>query len=362
MDRHLWEATANAAALAGRVSRPDLLVVGTLLHDLGKGSSGDHTDNGVALAQSIGPRLGFSPLDTGVLVDMVRHHLLLPDVATRRDLSDDATITAVAAAARSTIVLELLHALTEADSLATGASAWGSWKAELVALLADKAAHVLGGGDVSEVTWRPFPTDEVLAMMAAGTVGISTSDDRIVTVAPDRPGLFSRVAGVLSLHGLDVLSADAHSDADVGGGPAMAANEFRLVIPKPAISWPKVVADLHRALDGQLAIEARLAERARTYRRRGALAAGETTASVRVDNLASSNATVVEVHALDRVGVLYRITKALAELGLDIRHAKVQTLGPEVIDSFYVQTVAGTKLTDDFHVGEVERAVLHAVG
>ncbi len=361
VDRHLWEATANAAALAGRVSRPDLLVVGTLLHDIGKGRPGDHTDNGIALAQTIGPRMGFSPADTLIIVDLVRHHLLLPDVATRRDLSDDATITAVADAAGSHVVLELLHALTEADSLATGPSAWGSWKAELVEMLVDRAAHVLGGGNVSDVTWRPFPTDEVLELMAAGTVAISTTSDRMITVAPDRPGLFSRVAGVLSLHGLDVLGAEAHSDQATTEGRAMAANEFHLVVPRQGIGWERVVADMQRALSGELAIEARLAERSRTYRRRRALAADTAVPSVRIDNDASSNATVVEVRAADRVAVLYRITKALAELGLDIRHAKVQTLGHEVVDSFYVQTADGGKLVDPFHVGEVERAVLHAV-
>ncbi len=363
VDRHLWEATANAATLAHRVTRPDLLVVGALLHDIGKGQPGDHTDNGIALAGVIAPRLGFSSADTRIIVDLVRHHLLLPDVATRRDLSDDATITAVAQAVGSPVVLELLHALTEADSLATGTSAWGSWKAELVNTLVERTDHVLGGGDVSEVTWRPFPTDEVLALMAAGTVAIATATDRIITVAPDRPGLFSRVAGVLSLHGLAVLGAEAHSDQTSASadGAAMAANEFRLVVPRHGINFERIVADLERALSGELAIEARLAERARTYRRRRALAADTAVPSVRIDNDASSNATVLEVRAPDRIAVLYRITKALAELGLDIRHAKVQTLGDEVVDSFYVQTASGGKLVDPFHAAEVERAVLHAV-
>ncbi len=135
VDRHLWEAAANAAALADRVSRPDLLVVGALLHDLGKGYPGDHTEVGIELVGRIAPRMGFGRTDTEVLAQMVRHHLLLPDVATRRDLSDDVTIDAVAEAVGNARVLELLAALTEADSLATGPSAWGTWKSELVAEL-----------------------------------------------------------------------------------------------------------------------------------------------------------------------------------------------------------------------------------
>ena len=165
-------------------------------------------------------------------------------------------------------------------------------------------------------------------------------------MAPDRPGLFSRVAGVLSIHGLDVLGAQAHSDEQ-----GMAANEFRVAPPRDGvIDWTRVAGDLERAIAGQLAIEARLAERARTYRRRRALAAAAVRTSVRIDNDASSNATVVEVRAPDRVGLLYRITKAIADLGLDIRHARVQTLGPEVVDTFYVRYADG-KVIDAVHLG-----------
>jgi [protein-PII] uridylyltransferase len=361
VDRHLWETTANAAAFAGRVSRPDLLVLGALLHDIGKGYPGDHTDVGVELVEKIGPRLGLADGDVAVLVAMVRHHLLLPDVATRRDLADDGTIQSVAAAVGSAEVLDLLHALTEADSIATGTSAWGSWKSELVEELVQRTHHVLGGGDVAEVTWRLFPTAEILELMGQGVTAVRATDDRVTVVAPDRPGLFSRVAGVLSLYGLDVLSAEAHSDEGAPGRPGMAANEFRLVPPKHGIKWDPIAADLERALQGQLAIEARLAERARTYRRRKMTAAVVHPPSVRIDNELSSNATVIEVRAPDKIGILHRLTKAMAELGLDIRHAKVQTLGHEVVDSFYVRTGEGTKLTDEFHTREVERAILHAL-
>ena len=99
---------------------------------------------------------------------MVEHHLLLPDVAMRRDLTDTATIEQVAAAVGTVERLELLHALTEADSLATGPAAWGSWQAELVDELVARVRHVLGGGDAAEVTWRLFPDAETLARMAVG--------------------------------------------------------------------------------------------------------------------------------------------------------------------------------------------------
>ena len=116
VDRHLCEAAANAAALVDRVDRPDLLVVGTLLHDIGKGRPGDHTEVGIEMVADIGPRMGFGPQDTLTLQQMVRHHLLLPDVATRRDLSDDGTLAHVADAVGDLTTLRLLDALTEADS------------------------------------------------------------------------------------------------------------------------------------------------------------------------------------------------------------------------------------------------------
>ncbi len=362
VDRHLWEATANAADLASRVTRPDLLVLGALLHDIGKGYPGDHTDVGVDLVRVIAPRMGLADDDVDEVEALVRHHLLLPDVATRRDLSDDVTIEGVAALVGSATTLDLLHALTEADSLATGVSAWGSWKRELIAELVDRTHHVLGGGDVAEVTWRLFPTAEVLELMGAAETAVLTTDDRVTVVAPDRPGLFSRVAGVLSLHGLDVIGAEAHSDEPLVGKEGMAANEFRVVPPKDGIRWERIVADLERALRGELAIEARLAERARTYRRRKSTSAMPAAApSVRLDNEASSNATVIEVRAPDKVGILHRITKALGEVGLDIRHAKIQTLGNEVVDTFYVRNADRQKVTDEFHAKEIERAILHAV-
>ena len=165
VDRHLWEAAANAGELAGRVGRPDLLVLGALLHDLGKGYPGDHTEVGMDLVRVIGPRLGLVPADVETLVAMVEHHLLLPDVAVRRDLTDEATIRQVADAIGTVERLDLLHALTEADSIATGPSAWGDWKAGLVSELVARVRHVLGGGDVKEVTWRLFPDAETLAKM-----------------------------------------------------------------------------------------------------------------------------------------------------------------------------------------------------
>ena len=357
VDRHLWEATANAATWADRVARPDLLVLGALFHDIGKGYPGDHTEVGVTMVERIGPRLGLNADDTQMICAMVKHHLLLPDVATRRDLADSATIMMVADEVKTPLVLDLLHGLTEADSLATGTAAWGTWKAELVSDLVRRVHLVLGGAEVEEAQWRLFPDAEVLEMMAGGTVTFGLSDDSVTVVSPDRPGTFSRVAGVLALHGLGVLGAQAHSDEQ-----GMAASQFRVIVPSHGpIEWQPIVQNLTRALNGELAIEARMAERAKTYRRKRRSAGELAPPRVTFFDEASSNATVIEVRAPDQHGILHRVTKAMAEVGLDIRHATVQTIGDEVVDAFYVRTSSGSKLTDKFHRQEVERAILFSL-
>ncbi len=159
VDRHLLEATANAATLAHRVARADLLLLGTLLHDIGKGFPGDHTEVGITLVADIGARMGFPADDVDTLVTMVRLHLLLPDTATRRDLDDPATAERVAKEVGNRSTLELLAALVEADSLATGPSAWGSWKAGLVAELVERTSRLLAGEPVAPPT--PWITDDL---------------------------------------------------------------------------------------------------------------------------------------------------------------------------------------------------------
>ncbi len=357
IDRHLCEAAANAAALVDRVDRADLLVVGTLLHDIGKGRPGDHTEVGIELVAEIGPRMGFDAEDTAMLQQMVRHHLLLPDVATRRDLSDDGTIAHVAEAAGDLRCLRLLDALTEADSLATGPAAWGSWKQELVGVLVDRVSHVLAGGSVADATDSGFPTPHQRELLAQGRRILEGVDDQLIVVSPDRTGLFARVAGVLSLNGLTVMEAAAYSD-----GNGMALEQFRVQSRfDNEIQWDRVVRELEKGLDGRLALEARLAERRRTYYQPRRLPGLVKHPEVIIDNQLSHEATVIEVRAPDSMGVLWRITRAFNDLDLDITSAKIQTLGPAAVDSFYVRDATGSKILDQGYLEEIKRALLFAI-
>jgi [protein-PII] uridylyltransferase len=356
VDRHLVEAAVQAAGLAGRVRRPDLLLVAAFLHDIGKGYPGHHTDAGMEVVSRVAPRMGFSERDVAVLVALVQHHLLLADVATRRDLADESTPALVAAQVGDAGILELLWALTEADSLATGPAAWGPWKAGLVRQLVERTAPILAG-ELPRAAPEPLPDGTAELLARAGTEGLvlEARGPAVTLVAPDRPGLFCRVAGTLALHGLDVLSARAWSTSD-----GLAVESFRVesVFGRPP-DWTMVEADLRQALAGRLSLEARLADRARDYATAPRpAAASPARIQVAVDNDASESATVIEVRAPDRIGTLYRITKALAELDLDVRLAKVATLGHEVVDAFYVVDAGGAKITDSDHVRELERAVV----
>jgi [protein-PII] uridylyltransferase len=355
VDRHLLETVANAAAISTRVERPDLLVLAALLHDLGKRDAGDHVEVGVELARRLGPRLGFPEPDVDLLAELVENHLLLSEVSIRRDLDDPLTARRAADQISSVAALELLAALTEADSLATGPAAWGPAKAQLVSLLVERVAHVLEGGESEGIIVAEFPSPEQLERLGAGGNVIEGRDGTLTVMTNDRPGIFSKVSGVLALHGLDVLSAAAYSSDH---GRALA--EFQVVDRvRGAPPWDRVERDLSRTLEGRFALQARVAERARAYAGRGRSEWRPLTATVRFDNDASDTATVIDVYASDGIGVLYRITHALAELDVDIRSARVQTLGAQVVDAFYIVDRNGAKVDDAETQAEIERSILH---
>ncbi len=356
VDRHLLEAAAQAADLSHRVPRPDLLVVAALLHDIGKGYPGDHSEVGEELARAITTRMGFDEDDVATICGAVRHHLLLPDVATRRDLDDPATIDFVAGVVTTPERLALLRALAEADAIATGPSAWGPWKAQLVEQLANRTAHVLVGGQFEDVVTESFPTEAQRALLAGGGLQIVAEGEVITIACPDRPGVVYRVAGALALHGLDVTGAAIHSE----GG--MALDEFRVIAgASGVVPWDVVKEDVAKVLEGRLALQARLDERVRSHRRRHRPGLHQLGQVVRFDNDATDDATVLEVVGPDSIGLLYRLTRALADLEVDVRTAKIHTMGSDVVDAFYVVSSGGAKITDAEHQDEIRRALLHAL-
>ena len=339
VDRHLLQTVVNAGMFVRQVARPDLLLMGALLHDLGKGFPGDHTDAGVELVDRIAPRMGFAPADVDVLRSLVEHHLLLPETATRRDLSDPRTAETVAEKIGDPGRLDLLRALTEADSLATGPSAWSSWKESLLDVLTSSVKSILAGLPPASADEPHEAYADLLEEVRCGTALASRHTrvddlDLWVVAAKDRPGLFAKIAGVLTVHGLQVISAEAWTSAD-----GVAIDQFQVLKSGGTTNWARLRTDLDDILNGVVDVADRIRQRVRGYSRshRRALVAAPPRLEVLVSNDASATATMLDVRAPDGIAVLYRLASSLAAAGLDIRSAKVATLGHEVIDVFYVQ-------------------------
>jgi [protein-PII] uridylyltransferase len=389
------------------VGATDTLLLAALLHDIGKGTDEDHALRGERMALLITERMGIDRHRRSIIAWLVRHHLLLVEAATRRDLNDENFIVEVAARIGDAERLRLLFLLSVADGIATGPSAWSSWKAGLVTELFIKAMHVIERGELvtsdanqlvrlrtaelraglsrypeaqvdahiagmSRAYMLAFPVQTLIrhfALMAdhvgelAARGHVAPTDEQGVyeytIVARDRPGLFARVSGALSLQGINITSAQGYTRTD-----GLALEVFRCVgafeeAPDEA-RWRRVTEDVQRAMRGRLSIEARLGEKREAYTR--AAKTRPAAPKVILDNSASDFLTVVEVHAPDRIGLLYDICAALAELALDIQVAKVATYGEDVVDVFYVRDADGQKVADAEHVAEIERAILYRLG
>ncbi|WP_217162214.1 [protein-PII] uridylyltransferase [Streptomyces sp. AC512_CC834] len=381
VDRHLIETAVRAAGFARRVHRPDLLLVAALLHDIGKGWPGDHSVAGETIARDVATRVGFDRADVAVLATLVRHHLLLVETATRRDLDDPATVRAVADAVGTEHTLELLHALTEADALATGPAAWSSWRGSLVADLVKRVAGVLAGEPPTEPAATAPPTAEqerlaveafrtggpVLALRAQTEpppadpapaadpepLGPELLGVELLIAVPDQEGVLPAVAGVLAMHRLTVRTAELRSlPLPHGVEGSVLLLDWRVAaqygsLPQAA----RLRADLVRALDGTLDIAGRLAERDAAHpRRRGV---EPPPPRVTVAPAASRLATVIEVRAQDAPGLLFRLGRALEGAGVRVRSAHVSTLGANAVDAFYVTGPQGARLPGEAAVAVV---------
>jgi [protein-PII] uridylyltransferase len=355
VDRHLVETVSRASAFTTRVSRPDLLLLGALCHDIGKGRGGDHSVIGADLATQIGTRLGLWPSDVEVLSKIVRFHLMLPDTATRRDLQDPKTIAAVVdALGGDSTLLELLHVLAEADSLATGPGVWGDWKASLIGDLVRRCRLVMAG----EPLPHPDPVEpHHLSLASDGGVHVELvpADGahvfQVTMIAADRRGLLSKAAGVLALNSLRVHSASVNSHQGVAINTFVVSPHFGAPPPPELLRQQFVLA-----LGGDLDVMGSLERRDRDAAATNTTRAGETPAAVPISHVpapprvlwfggSSPTEFVVQIRSLDRPGLLARLTAVIERDGLDIGWAKVTTLGSSVIDAFGV--VVPPLLTDD---------------
>jgi [protein-PII] uridylyltransferase len=250
---------------------------------------------------------------------LVRLHLLLPDVATRRDLSDPVTIATVAEAVGDTATLHLLHALARADSHATGPAAWSDWKGRLMAELVRRVDTAL---DTGQLPGPPAPDPE---LVSGDLPAVHLDGDRVAVAAADRRGLLAAVAACLAMHRLDVVACDASA---VDG---RAIVEF-LTQPRYGAPYDPVAlaADLRRVAAGDVSVTQRVRARAMSAR-------GKTPAPRVVwHRAAATDAVVLELRAADSPGLLFRVATALDEAGAVVRGARISTLGGDVVDAFYL--------------------------
>jgi [protein-PII] uridylyltransferase len=389
------------ARVVTELERPEILILGMLLHDIGKAKGHGHAAKGVPLIKALVTRLGFPPREAAALVFLVEHHLLMSHVAQRRDIDDPKTIEQFAEAVRDPQWLRMLYLLTYADMKAVGPGVLTSWRAAILWELYGRTLLRLAGG-------RPEPprresvagrvgaelgaagsrqeveahlarvSDRYLATTSAQRMAAHLRLIQRLTAEPvatelfhhpdlgfsdlvvatfDLPGLFSLIAGTLAANGINILSAQIHTRTD-----GIALDTFQVNDPAgEAITaearWSRALEDLRRVIVGAASPEALLASR----RAGRGVAEAPGPAKVALDNALSDTHTVVEVKCPDRVGLLYLITRTLSREGLDIGSARIATEIDQAFDTFYVTDRQGRKLQDRQAMERVREALEEAL-
>jgi len=334
VDRHLVMTAVHAANLTREVHRPDLLLLGALLHDIGKARRGDHCVVGAELAPVICARLGLGARDTDVITSLIRWHLLLPEMALRRDIADPATWREVREHVDDPETLDLLLCLAIADQRATGPSVDTEWREQLLRRLVES---VKAAGDTSVGDGIPEPSQEQRDVLGVPGVVVTSrpdADGLLITVgAPDRVGLLAIVAGVLAAHRLEIRSARV---VTVGESAAQDwhVRPFFGEAPDPG----RISEDIRRVLEGSTHLDEWIARRVDPQRR-----AEAAPPRVLVSHAPQTH-TRLEVRAHDEPGLVHRIARVISEHGSVIQGAIVSTAGSEAVDSFFVVGRAGSPL------------------
>jgi [protein-PII] uridylyltransferase len=375
------------------VDKVELLFLGMLLHDAGKGLGGGHSEKGAAFARAIAGRLDLNEDEANELEFLVRHHLVMSHLSQRRDIHDDKLVIDFAKLVGTPEALRRLYLLTYADMRATGPKVWNNWKDMLLgetylrvqevfsrgfepedraARIARIRERVLEEVEAARGTRDASGCAEFLASMPDGYY-LTTPEDQIAehfwlakrvpeehlvtsvshvpaceftefTVATrDRPGLFATLTGVLAASGMNILGAriSTSSDGIVVDAFRVSQLERREVVLDDT-RWQKVRNTLADVLEGRQQLSQLMAKAERPgildrkYQPR-------TSTEVVVQNDASESYTVIDVYTHDRVGILYRIASALFALGLEIHLAKITTNVDQVLDVFYVSEHDGRK-------------------
>jgi [protein-PII] uridylyltransferase len=382
-----------------------VLFLSGLFHDLGKGQGKNHAQQGALMIPDIAERLKL-PLQTSKAISsLIKNHLLLVETALRRDLNDEELIVRLAQLIQDPSTLKMLYLLSYADALATSSRAWNNWKSLLLKELFFKILHILEKGEwASGLALETIEASQrqVMALLENEISGKEVKNliegmpsSYLLSVPPesiakhlrllrqmdgnpflwivekkeeiyeificchDRPGLFSRLTGVLSLNNINILGAQIFTRPD-----RIALDIFQVNPPLDPLfaeeTWERVYDQLSRAISGKLSLDYRLAQKKPGL----VLSLGPritAESQVLIDNHGSDFCSIVEVYTQDRLGLLYTITKTLSEMELNISFAKISTKVDQVVDVFYVTDLDGQKIYDEERLEEIKKAILFSL-
>jgi [protein-PII] uridylyltransferase len=395
------------------VDRPELLVLGMMFHDVGKGHGHDHAGRGARMMREIAGRLGLNEDESAACEFLVQHHLLMSHLAQRRDVHDDQLVADFCHTVDSVQNLQRLYLLTYADMRAVGPGVWNNWRDSLLAELYVRAREFFEKG-VVEPEDRAARAERVRARVVAATAPAARPDmetflasmpDGYVLSTPeemipaqgelrrsfaareaagehpavatslarfperdyiefavctrDRPGLFAMLSGVLAAHGMNILAARITTSRDGVALDAFRITEDDVDATLDAERWDRVERTLRRVLAGEVDVE-ELVRRSRrpsilTRRRR------PVQTQVEIDNRVSRDSTVLDVYTADRVGLLFTITNCLYHLWLEIHLAKITTMVDQVLDVFYVTDNEGRKIEDPTRLAHIRAELTRAL-
>ncbi|MFC1857888.1 [protein-PII] uridylyltransferase [Thermodesulfobacteriota bacterium] len=389
------------------LENPKLLFWAALLHDIGKGDPGPgHSVSGARIVGSILAEKGFDPEEVETVSFLVREHLFLIKTATRRDINDEETAIFCARRIKNIGWLKMLYLLTVADSLATGPKAWNEWMSILLGDLFLKVLNILEKGElasreaveavehkkeeilnIADLRIRQ-DLEELFMVMSPryllytagadilkhsalyGRLGegdftweikeITDADTRNLTIcAKDRPGLFSKIAGTLTLNSVDILDAQVYTWKN-----NVALDIFKVEPPPDRLFeneiWERAKQHLSAALSGKMDLGAELHKKKPAFKSSKKYTMDRPHRVV-VDNHSSSFFTIVEVFTYDFPGLLFRVTDALFRCELDIRIAKIATKIDQVVDVFYVRDLYGQKVDSADQVSVIKSKILEVL-
>jgi len=394
--------------VAAQIGKPELLLLGVLFHDIGKGEGGGHAEKGAAMIPTIARRMGLSREDNERLEFLVRQHLLFAHISQRRDLNDEKMIAQFARQMETSENLKMLYLLTVADVRAVGSEVWTNWKASLFQELYEKAFSILDRGEfqqeassdrvrsiikkVTDMLENDFPSavvrDELKAMpvrlLLSNTPQLICEQARMLIAqeqdgilmrithqlesgysefticAHDMPGLFSRITGVMAANGVNILGAQINTSSNGKVLDILQVNSPLGTLITDQQRWQKIQEEMRRVIQGEVRVTELVAKRQRptllTSRPSPRFATW-----VDIDNEVSDSYTVMDIYAHDKVGLLYLITSTLTDLGLYIGVSKISTKVDQVADVFYVRDIFGHKITSEDKLNEIRARLVTAI-